>query len=63
MVSTSGDRQVLYVAEAAVENSGIISCVAENDVGKATCAAKLRVNLGKWGFALNILLVTENRID
>ncbi|XP_071443400.1 titin isoform X2 [Hetaerina americana] len=42
-ISTSGERQVLSIPDAAPELSGKISCIAENEAGKATCTAKLTV--------------------
>lgn len=41
LVSRSGDRQVLTVPAVSSETVGRISCVAENEVGKATCQAGL----------------------
>lgn len=41
--STSGDRQVLTVAEMSSSAVGRIACVAENSVGKATCVANLSI--------------------
>lgn len=41
LVSTSGERQVLTIQQACPETVGKISCVAENDVGRATCVAFL----------------------
>lgn len=41
LVSRSGDRQVLTVPAVSSETVGRISCVAENEVGKATCVAGL----------------------
>lgn len=43
MISTSGDRQVLSIPEVVQENEGTISCIAENEVGRATCIASLKV--------------------
>lgn len=43
LVSTSGDRQVLSIPEVSLNNQGKISCVAENEVGKASCEAYLSV--------------------
>lgn len=43
LVSTSGDRQVLTIPNMHSETVGKISCVAENDVGKATCVAYLNL--------------------
>lgn len=39
LVSTSGDRQVLTIPAVTSETTGKISCVAENEIGKATCVA------------------------
>lgn len=39
--TTGGDRQVLTIPEVTHECVGKISCVAENDAGKATCVAYL----------------------
>lgn len=41
LVSTSGDRQVLTVQAACPETVGKIACIAENEIGKATCVANL----------------------
>lgn len=41
LVSRSGDRQVLTVPAVSSETVGRIACVAENEVGKATCMAGL----------------------
>ncbi|XP_036337176.1 titin homolog isoform X4 [Rhagoletis pomonella] len=41
LVSTSGDRQVLTIQKANIDTVGKISCIAENEIGKATCAAFL----------------------
>lgn len=43
LVSTSGDRQVLAIPEVSLKNQGKITCVAENEVGKASCEAYLSV--------------------
>lgn len=43
LVSTSGDRHVLSIPEAQPTSSGVITCVAENEVGKAQCSANLTV--------------------
>lgn len=43
LVSTSGDRQVLSIPEVKNDNQGRITCVAENEVGKAVCSAQLIV--------------------
>lgn len=43
LVSTSGDRQVLSIPEISLSNQGKITCVAENEVGKASCEAYLSV--------------------
>lgn len=44
LVSTSGERQVLTIPKVSSQTTGKISCVAENDVGKATCVAFLTLN-------------------
>lgn len=43
LVSTSGERQVLMIPRVSKSHCGQISCVAENEVGKATCVATLTV--------------------
>lgn len=43
LISTSGDRQVLTIPAATRDTIGKIACVAENDVGKATCIAYLNI--------------------
>ncbi|KAJ8980936.1 hypothetical protein NQ317_000946 [Molorchus minor] len=43
LISTSGDRQVLAISVLKKEHNGTITCVAENEVGKASCAATLSV--------------------
>lgn len=43
LISTSGDRQVLSIPSLKKEHSGTITCVAENEVGKSSCAAVLTV--------------------
>ncbi|XP_020714421.1 titin homolog isoform X4 [Ceratitis capitata] len=43
LVSTSGERQVLTIQKASIDTVGKISCVAENEIGKATCAAYLNL--------------------
>ncbi|CAG9824336.1 unnamed protein product [Phaedon cochleariae] len=43
LISTSGDRQVLAIPNLKREHSGTITCVAENEIGKASCAASLVV--------------------
>lgn len=43
LVSTSGDRQVLTIPEVTKENEGKITCVAENEAGRATCMATVSV--------------------
>lgn len=43
LVSVSGDRQVLTIPEVKKDHEGKISCVAENEVGKAVCNATLTV--------------------
>lgn len=44
LVSTSGDRQVLTIPKLDKDLQGTITCVAENEVGKASCAAGLSVH-------------------
>lgn len=44
LVSRSGDRQVLTVPGVTHQNIGRISCIAENEAGRATCAATLTLN-------------------
>lgn len=41
LISTSGDRQVLTIPKVTPETVGKISCLAENEAGKATCVAIL----------------------
>lgn len=43
LVSTSGDWQVLSIPILRQEHAGTITCVAENEVGQASCAANLQV--------------------
>ncbi|XP_036215599.2 uncharacterized protein zormin isoform X14 [Bactrocera oleae] len=43
LVSTSGERQVLTIQKASIDTVGKISCIAENEIGKATCAAYLNL--------------------
>lgn len=43
LISTSGQRQVLSIAEVTRSVTGKVSCIAENDVGKATCVAYLNL--------------------
>lgn len=43
LVSTSGERQVLAIPKVSVGNQGKITCVAENEIGKASCEANLTV--------------------
>ncbi|XP_017842324.1 titin isoform X1 [Drosophila busckii] len=43
LVSTSGERQVLTIQKLTHDAVGKISCVAENDAGKATCVAFLNI--------------------
>jgi titin len=44
LVSTSGERQVLTIPSVKHLNVGKISCIAENEAGKATCVALLSMN-------------------
>lgn len=47
LVSTSGDRQVLTIPEVGAEhNNGTVECVAENEVGKCSCACSLKIIKG-----------------
>lgn len=43
LISTSGDRQVLAIPEVTLTVTGKVSCIAENEVGKATCVAYLNL--------------------
>ncbi|XP_064552468.1 uncharacterized protein LOC135438178 isoform X18 [Drosophila montana] len=43
LVSTSGDRQVLTIQQLTHDAVGKISCMAENEAGKATCVAFLNI--------------------
>lgn len=43
LISTSGNRQVLTVPNATSATVGKISCIAENEAGKATCVAYLNL--------------------
>ncbi|CAH1976518.1 unnamed protein product [Acanthoscelides obtectus] len=43
LISTSADRQVLSIPNLKKEHSGTLTCVAENEAGKASCAASLTV--------------------
>lgn len=43
LISTSGDRQVLSIPEVTVSVTGKVSCIAENEIGKATCVAYLNI--------------------
>ncbi|XP_066257895.1 uncharacterized protein [Euwallacea similis] len=43
LISTSGDRQVVSIPELKREHQGTITCVAENEAGKASCAASLSI--------------------
>ena len=44
LVSTSGERQVLTIPSVLNQNVGKISCLAENEAGRATCVAFLTLN-------------------
>ena len=46
LVSTSGERQVLTIPSVKHGNAGKISCLAENEAGKATCVAFLTLSEG-----------------
>uniref|UniRef100_A0A336ML28 CSON001463 protein n=1 Tax=Culicoides sonorensis TaxID=179676 RepID=A0A336ML28_CULSO len=41
--STSGDRHILFIPETSKATVGKISCVAENEVGRAVCIAYLQI--------------------
>ncbi|XP_037939330.1 muscle M-line assembly protein unc-89 isoform X2 [Teleopsis dalmanni] len=56
LVSTSGERQVLTIQKANTESVGKISCVAENEVGKASCIAFLNL----MGTGLQTVPATSN---
>lgn len=43
VASSVGNRHSLTIAEVTKDDSGVVSCVAENDVGKSTSTAKLVV--------------------
>lgn len=43
LISTSGDRQVLTIPEVTMKVTGKVSCIAENEIGKATCVAYLNL--------------------
>lgn len=43
LISTSGDRQVLSIPSLKKEHSGMITCSAENEWGKASCSVSLQV--------------------
>lgn len=43
LISTSGDRQVLSIPEVTRSITGKVSCIAENEVGRATCVAYLNL--------------------
>lgn len=44
LVSTSGERQVLTIPKVTAINEGKITCIAENEAGRATCVAYLTLN-------------------
>lgn len=44
LISTSGERQVLTIPKVSIESVGKISCIAENEAGKATCVAILNAS-------------------
>lgn len=44
LVSTSSDRQILMIPKVTSRNEGKISCIAENEAGRATCVAELTLN-------------------
>lgn len=43
LMSRSGDRQVLTIPQVSMETIGKIACVAENEIGKATCVGYLSI--------------------
>lgn len=43
LVSTSGERQVLSIPEVTRSVTGKVACIAENEIGKATCVAYLNL--------------------
>jgi titin len=43
LISTSGDRQVLTVQKVSAETVGKVTCIAENEVGKAACTAHIKL--------------------
>lgn len=45
LVSTSGERQVLTIPSVTNQSTGKISCIAENEAGRATCVAVLTLSM------------------
>ena len=43
ITTSDGDRQVLVIPKASKDESGVIACVAENEIGRSTCSARLTV--------------------
>ncbi|KAL5290623.1 hypothetical protein ACFFRR_010159 [Megaselia abdita] len=43
VISKDGDKEVLTIPDVIAESSGKIACVAENEIGKATCVAYLNL--------------------
>lgn len=43
LASTVGDRYVLAIPRASKDDSGVIACLAENEVGRSSCSARLTV--------------------
>lgn len=43
-MSVSGDRQVLTIPEVGDAHVGIITCIAENAAGRATCSAQVEID-------------------
>ncbi|RZF40114.1 hypothetical protein LSTR_LSTR011242 [Laodelphax striatellus] len=58
LISTSGPRQVLSIPSVTSETAGQITCVAENEAGKAACTAKLAIS----DAPIDILLPTLDNI-
>lgn len=63
LVSTSGERQVLAIPKVLHENVGKISCVAENEVGKATCVAFLTLTSSATPFKSEEQFTTQEDIS
>lgn len=47
LVSTVGDRHILAVPRVSKDESGVVACIAENEVGRSSCSARLTVR-GKY---------------